>query len=157
MNELKISISDKNKEMKRITNCTKLYTMKNLNLLLLVLLIILNHNYAKAQKSKENKQLIIEGTITSNDVILKNKTVSLFLADKIVGTATSNEYGSFKINLDFGKTYYLVIGGDEYDTKWIKICTRIPLKHRKVEHTVQCYINVKPKQEYTIVETYAEN
>ena len=129
--------------------------MKKFNLILLVLLIILNHNYAEAQKDKE--QLIIEGTITSDDIIVRNKKVSLFLADKIVATATSNEFGSFKMKLDFGKTYYLVIVDEAYDAKWIKFYTRIPLENRKENHLVQCYINVEPKQEYTIVDTYAEN
>lgn len=128
--------------------------MKNIKNILIIVLFLFNSNTIHAQNIEEKKQVTIDGKVTAEGVIVKNKKVKLFLADKMISSVVSNEYGNFKLNLEFGRTYYLVIGGDEDDLKWVKVSTRIPLEQRKENHTVQCYIEIAPRVEYIIIATY---
>lgn len=111
-------------------------------------------------KEETNNELTINAIVHSQNQLVKNERILLYLDGQIIETIYSDKIGNFRLSLKFDKTYYLVFGSEKYDVKWIELGTKIPLAKREENHKVNLMINVKPKLEnpvYRIIETVVQN
>lgn len=135
--------------------------MKTFKQGLLISTFLLSTTLLAGQGKEEiNNELTINAIVHSQNQLVKNERILLYLDGQIIETIYSDKIGTFRLSLKFDKTYYLVFGSEKYDVKWIELGTKIPLAKREENHKVNLMINVKPKPKnpvYRIIETVVQN